>query len=132
MFDELSAGAEDPEDRLSKLDASFRIRPTRQPEDTGPLQADNPAAVGGKGTPRQLQPGPSGSTASVSTWQSSTLAGTNAETVHFDVTPASLTRWQHRDKTLVKDTPEDRPVRDPNLLSQRLLIFNHCVRKETY
>jgi hypothetical protein len=30
-------------------------------------------------------------------------------------------------------TPEDRPVRDPNLLlSLRLLTFNHYVRKETY
>jgi hypothetical protein len=132
MFDGLSAIAEDPEDRLSKLDASIRICPTSQPQDTGPLHADNPAAAAGKGTPRRLQPGPSGSTASVSTLQASTLAGTNAETVHFDVTPASLTRWQHRDKSLVKDTPKDRLVRDLNLLSQRLLTFNHFIRKETY
>ena len=131
MFDELSGDAEDPEDRLSKLDASIRIRPSGPPEDTGPLRADNPAAAGGKGTPRQRQPGPSGSTASVSTLQASTLAGTTAETVHFDVTPASLTRWQHRDKSLVNDTPEDRPVRNPNLLSKRLLTFDHYVRKET-
>jgi hypothetical protein len=55
MFDELSAGAEDPEDRLSKLDASIRIWPTSQPrpESTGPLQADNPTAAVGKGKPRQ-------------------------------------------------------------------------------
>ena len=105
MFDGLSSGVEDPEDRLSKLDASIHIRPTGQPEDTGPLQADHPAAATGKGTPRQLQP------------------------VHFDVTPASLTRWQHRDKSLVNDTPEDGPVRDHNLLSKRLLTFNHYVRK---
>ena len=69
---------------------------------------------------------------SVSTLQASTLAGTNAETIHFDVIPASLTRWQHRDKSLVKDTPEDRPVRNPNLLSKRLLTFHHYIRKETY
>lgn len=121
MFDELSAGAENPEDRVSKLDASsIRIRPTNQPEITGPLQTDNPAAAATKRTLRQLQVGPYGSTASVSTLH---LAGVDAETVHFDVTPASLTRWQHRDKSLVKDTPEDRPVRDPNFLSQRLLTF---------
>ena len=97
MFDELTAGAEDPEDRLSKLDASIRIRHTSQ--------ADSSAtAAAGKGTPRQLQSGPSGSSTSVST-----------ETVHFDLTPASLTRWQHRDKSLAKDFPEDRPVRVPNL-----------------
>jgi hypothetical protein len=132
MFDELSVGAEDPEDRLSKLVASIRIRPTGQPGKTGPFQADNPAAAAGKGAPRQLKPGPSGSTASVNTFQASTLAGTNAETVHFDVTPASVTRWQHRDKSLVKETPEDRPVRDPNHLSKRLLTFNHYIRKETY
>jgi hypothetical protein len=116
MFDELSVVAEDPEDRLSKLDTSTRIR-TGQPKNTGLLQASNPAAaVAGKRTLRQLQPGPSGSTASVNTLQASTLAGTNAEMVHFDVTPASQARWQHRDKSLVKDAPEDRPVRDPNLL----------------
>ena len=97
MFDELTAGAEDPEDRLSKLEASIRLRHTSQ--------ADSPAtAAAGKGTPRQVQSGPSGSSASVST-----------ETVHFDLTPASLTRWQHRDKSLAKDIPEDRPVRVPNL-----------------
>jgi hypothetical protein len=130
MFD-VSAGAEDPEDRLSKLDASIRIRPTGQPEDTELLQTDNPAAAAGKGRHRGLQPGPSGSTTSVSTLQATTLTGTNAETDYFDATPESLTRWQHRDKSLV--TPEDRPVRDPNLLlSLRLLTFNHYVRKETY
>ena len=117
MFDELSASAEDLEDRLSKLDAPIRTHPTGQPEDTGPLQVDDPAAAG-EGTPRQLQAGSSGSTASVSTLQVSTLAGTNAKTINFDVTPASLTRWQHRDKSLVNDTPNDWPVRDPNLLSQ--------------
>ena len=131
MFDELTAGVEDPGDRFSKLDASIRIRSTGQPDDTRPLQADNSAAVAGKGAARHLQLGPSGSTTSVSTLQASTLAGTNAGTVNFDVTPASLTRWQHRDKSLLNDTPEDMHVRVPNLLSQRLLTFNHYVRKET-
>lgn len=128
MFDELSTGAGDPEDRLSKLDSSIRIHPIGQPENTGPLQADNPVAGAGKRTPRQLQPGPSGY-ASVGTPQPSTLAGTNAETVHFDASP---TRWKHRDKSLAKDTPENRPVRDPDLLSKRLLTFNLYIRKETY
>jgi hypothetical protein len=96
-----------------------------------PFQADNPAAAVGKLTPRQLQPGSSRSTASVGTLQSSTLDGTTGETVHFDVRPASLMRWQHRDKCLVNDTHENRPVRDPNLLSKRLPAFNHYVRKET-
>ena len=124
MFDEMSAGVEDPEDRLSKLDdaSMIRIRPAGQPEETRPLHADNPAAAAaGKGTPRQLQPGPSESPASVSTLRASTLAGADAETVYFDVTPASLTRWQYRDKSLVKGAPEDKPVRDPNLLSRWLL-----------
>ena len=128
MFDELSTGAGDPEDRLSKLDPSIRIHPIGQPESTGLLQADNPVAGAGKRTPRQLQPGPSGY-ASVGTPQPSTLVGTNAETVHFD---ASLTRWHHRDKSMAKDTPENRPVRDPNLLFNPLLTFNHYIRKETY
>jgi hypothetical protein len=124
MSDELSAGAEDLEDRLSKLvESSIRMRPTGQHEDPGLLQTDNPAAAAGKGAPRQIQRGPSGSTASVSTFQASTLACTNAEMVQFDVTPAGLTRWQHRDKSLVNDTPEDVPVRYPNFLSRWLLTF---------
>jgi hypothetical protein len=133
MFDELSAGAEDREDRLSKLvDSSIRMRPTGQHEDPGLLQTDNPAAATGKGAPRQLQRGPSGSTASVSTFKASILASANAEMVQFDATPTvSLTRWQHRDKSLVNDTPEDGPVRYPNLLARRLLMFNHHIR-ETY
>lgn len=94
MFDELSAsaGAEDPEDRHSKLGAS--VRATGHPENTRPLQADNSAAAG-----------------------KSTRAGTNAETLNFDsdVTPASLTRWQNRDKSLVKDIPEETKVRDLNI-----------------
>ena len=126
MFDELSAGAGDPEDRLSKLDPSIRIHPIGQPENTGTLQADNPVAGAGKRTPRQL--GPSGY-ASVGTPQLPTLAGINTETVHFD---ASLARWEHKDKSLAKDTPENRPVRDPNLLFNPLLTFNHYIRKETY
>ena len=117
LFDELSAGVGDPEGQLLKLDASIHMRPTGRPENTGPLQADNPVTVAGKGTSRQLPTGPSGSAASVSTLQTSTLDGINAGTVHFDVTPTSLTRWHHRDKSLVKVTPEDRSVRYPNLLS---------------
>jgi hypothetical protein len=78
---ELSAGAKNPKDRLLKLDASVcirTVRPTSQPENTEPLQDDDPAVAAGKGTPRQLQPGPSGSTACVSTLQVPTLAGTAA------------------------------------------------------
>lgn len=131
MFDELSAGTEDPDDRLSKLNALTCIC---QLEDMAPLQVDNPvvAAAAGKGAPRELQQGTSESPVFVSTLQASTITCANAETVNFDVTPASLTRWQHRDKSLAKDVPEDGPVRDPDLLSQRLLTFNHYVRKETY
>jgi hypothetical protein len=85
MFDDLSKSPEDG--RLSKLDAFIRIRPTGRPEDAGRLQADNPVA--GKGLP-----------------------STNGETVQFDITRASLARQQHRDKAMVKDTPEeDKPVR---------------------
>ena len=61
LFDELSPGAEDPEDQLSKLDASIRMRPAGRPENTGLLRADDPVKVAGKGMPRQLQPRPSGS-----------------------------------------------------------------------
>ncbi|KAH9988652.1 hypothetical protein BJV77DRAFT_727827 [Russula vinacea] len=86
MFDELSEGPEDG--RLSKLDAFIRIRPTGWSEDAGHLQADN--TVTGKG-----------------------LASTNGETVQFDVTLASLARWQQRDKSMVKDAPEkEKPERD--------------------
>ena len=128
MFDELSAGAEDSEDRLSKLGpASIRIRRTGQPEDAGFLQADNHSAAARKGTPIQLQPVSSGPTASVSTLQASRLV----EKVDFDLTPANLTRWQHRDKYLVKSTPEDGPaVSDPQWLP--MLTFNHHVRKGIY
>jgi len=114
MFDELSAGAEDPEDRLSesKWDAPIRVCPTGRPEDVGPLRVNTPEV--GKGTPKRLLLASSGTVASVGSLQGSTLAGTNAETVHFDVTPASLMRWQHRDKSMVKDAPEDdKPVRKP-------------------
>ena len=91
MFDELSEGPEDG--RLSKLDAFIRIRPTGWSEDAGHLQADN--TVTGKG-----------------------LASTNGETVQFDVTLASLARWQQRDKSMVKDAPEkEKPVSIYNILS---------------
>jgi hypothetical protein len=90
MFDELSEGPEDG--RLSNLDAFIRIRPTGRSEDAGRLQANN--TVAGKG-----------------------LANTNGETVQFDVTLASLARWQFRDKAVVKDAPEkEKPVSKYNLL----------------
>jgi hypothetical protein len=111
MFEELSASAEDPEYRLSKLDTPIRIRPIgpSRTEDMGPLQIDNPAA--GKGT----------------------LASINGETVHFDITPVSLTRWKHRDKSMVEDAPEeDKPVRKPSPLFQRCQYSDHYVRIEAY
>lgn len=121
MFDELSAavGAEDhrPEDGASKFRASVRVRPTGQPEGAGPLQINDRAA--GKGTPtrKRLLPVSSGSAASVNTLQ----ASANGETVHLDVTPASLARWQHRDKAMARDAPEeDKQVRKHNILSDNV------------
>ena len=118
MFDELSAAvvAEDhrPEDGASKLRASVRVRPTGQPEGAGPLQIDDRAA--GKATPtrKRLLPVSSGSAASVNTSQ----ASANGEMVHLDITPASLARWQNRDKAVVGDAPEeDKLVRKHNILS---------------
>lgn len=115
MFDELSVVAGDhPEGgRLSKLDAAYvRSRPTTgRPEDAGHRQADSPAA--GKGTPKRLPLVSSGSASSVSTLQASTVG----ETAHFDVTSASLARWQHRNKAMAK---EDKLVRNHNILSQQL------------
>ena len=117
MFDELSAagGAGDhpPEDGVSKFGPSVRVRPTGRPEDAGPLQADGRAA--GKETPtrKRLLLASSGSAASVNTLQ----AGANGEAVHLGVTPASLARWQHRDKAMVRDAPEeDKLVRKDNIL----------------
>jgi hypothetical protein len=130
MFDELSiAGAEDPENTVSKFGASPRVRLTGQPEDAGSLQADNPVA--GKGTPtrKHLLPVSSGSAASVNTLQASTYG----ETVHFDVMRARLARWQHRDKAMVREAPaEVKLVRKHNILFQRLPTFNYRVRNETY
>ncbi|KAH8987274.1 hypothetical protein EDB92DRAFT_1876143 [Lactarius akahatsu] len=48
---------------------------------------------------------PSTSAASIGTVQASSLVRADGETVHFDVSAASLVRWQHRDNTMLKDAP---------------------------
>ena len=130
MFDELSvAGAEDPENTVSEFGASLRVRLTGQPEDAGPLQADNPAVEKGTPTRKRLLPVSSGSTASVNTLKASTYG----ETVHFDVMRARLARWQHRDKAMVREaSAEAKLVRKHNLLFQQLSTFDCCARNETY
>ena len=45
---------------------------------------------------------PSVSANSIGTPQASS---TDGETVHFDISAASLVRWQHRDNTMLKDAP---------------------------
>src|SRR5260370_42362538 len=111
MLQDLSAHAEVPASRFPKFSPPIRIRPIARSriEDRGPFKADNPAA--GKGT----------------------LASINGETVHFDITPASLTRWKHRNKSMVEDAPEeDKPVRKPSPLFQSCHHSNQYVRIETY
>lgn len=130
MFDKLSAdGAEDPKDTVSKLGASVHVRLTGQPEDAGPLQANNSSPRKGTPSRKRLLPLSSGPAASINALQASTYG----ETVHLDVMRARLARWQHRDKAMVRDAPaEDKLVRKHNILFQRLPTFDYRVRNKTY
>ena len=108
MFDGLSAGAHGPEGRPSKLDSFARIHPTVQPENAGTCQADGPATE--KRKHKFLFPGSAGS---VSTLQASPLVSTDGETVHVDLKPVNLARWQHRENATVKGASvDDKSVSD--------------------
>ncbi|KAI0289128.1 hypothetical protein BC826DRAFT_1161698 [Russula brevipes] len=102
MFDDLFASADGREDGLSKLGAPTRIHPAPQSESAGdPLRTESPAA--GKRAQEFLLPEALGTAASVGTSQTSALESSNG--VHFNVTPASLARWRHRDNAMVGDAP---------------------------
>jgi len=108
MFDGLSAGADGPEGRPSKLNSFTRIHPIVQPENAGTCQADGPAIQ--KRMHRFLLPVlscPAGPTVSVSAVQASPLVSTNGEIVHVDIKPVRLARWQHRENAMVKDASVD-------------------------
>jgi len=90
MFDGLSAGADGPEDRPSKLDSFARIHPSAQPENAGTCQADGPGME--KWMHEFLLPVPLGSTGSVSALQASLLVSTDGETAHIDINPVHLAR----------------------------------------
>ncbi|KAH9003766.1 hypothetical protein EDB86DRAFT_2889742 [Lactarius hatsudake] len=122
MFDELYASAGRHEGVFSN--ASTRIHPTLESEDSRASQRDDlgeqtsnlesgRTAGGTRPSPDSGKVGkltavlltPSTSAASIGTIQASSLVRANGETVHFDVSAASLMRWQHRDNTMLKDAP---------------------------
>jgi hypothetical protein len=118
MFDELYATAGRHGDVLAN--ASTRIHPIVEAENPRTSQGNdlrdqtsNSESVGGTG--RSSDSGgqvgeitgvpltPSSSANSMSTIHAA--SSTDGETVHFDVSAASLVRWQHRDNTMLKNAP---------------------------
>jgi hypothetical protein len=130
MFDDLFAGTDGREDGLSKLGASTRIHPAPQSESAGdPLRTESPAA--GKRAQELLLPEALGTAASVGTSQTSALESSNG--VHFDVTPASLARWQHRDNAMVRDAPVgEEPVREQPLYRQSPTLISMLGTRPTW
>ena len=88
VFDGLSAGADGPEGRPSKLDSFARIHPSAQPENAGTCLADGPGME--KRMHEFLLPVPLGSTGSVSALQVSLLVSTDGEMAHIDINPVHL------------------------------------------
>ncbi|KAH9958787.1 hypothetical protein BC827DRAFT_551985 [Russula dissimulans] len=109
MFNDLSTSHDRREDELPQLDAgTARIHPTVRPEDTTALHTTSSAA--GKQTQDLLMlasPKP----VAVSRLRTSTLTREDGEVIPFDVTAASLARWQHRDKAMVNDTPVEEKLK---------------------
>jgi hypothetical protein len=104
------------EDLPSNSNASTRIHPAIKPT-TAEVSRDEKPATGKRLTPL-------GSVVSVDTSQVSSLASRDGETVNFDVTAASLSRWQHRDNTMLKGTPvEGKIVSSHPVFWRRLPIF---------
>ncbi|KAH9034100.1 hypothetical protein EDB85DRAFT_1948870 [Lactarius pseudohatsudake] len=122
MFDELYASAGRHEGVFSN--ASTRIHPTLESEaasasrgnDLGEQTRNLESGRTAGGTRPSPDSGkvekmtavlltPSTSAASIGTIQASSLVRADGETVHFDVSAASLVRWQHRDNTMLKDAP---------------------------
>ena len=88
MFDGLSAGADGPEGRPSKLGSFACIHPSAQPENAGTCLADGPGME--KRMHEFLLPVPLGSTGSVSALQASLLVSTDGETAHIDINPVHI------------------------------------------
>ncbi|KAF8266704.1 hypothetical protein EI94DRAFT_1732495 [Lactarius quietus] len=84
MFDELYAKSENP-------GSSQADDPGEQPSNSE--RAKEPPIVG------------SGQVGEMTPSASAGSVGTIGETVHFDVSAASLVRWQHRDNTMLKNAP---------------------------
>jgi len=112
MFNDLSTGSDRREDEVPRLDASpMRIHPPVRPGGTSAL--DPAYSAIGKQTQDRLVPA-SLEFAAVSRSRAWTLSSADGEMIQFDVTPASLARWQHRDNAMIKDTPaEEKLVRNP-------------------
>jgi hypothetical protein len=120
MFDELYASA--GRDGGELANTSTRIHPivesetpgTPQVDDLGEQRSNSENDRTASGTRLSSDCGvqvgemtatpltPSASASSIGTLQASS---TDGETVHFDVSAASLVRWQHRDNTMLKDAP---------------------------
>ena len=120
MFDELHAGAGCHGGEVA--DASTHIQPIVESETPGTLQVDdlggqtnnseNGRTAGGiilssdcreQAGEMTAQLTPSASL--VSSIGSIQASSTDGECDHFDVSAASLVRWQHRDNTMLKDAP---------------------------
>ena len=120
MFDELYAGAGRREGELAKT--STHIHPIVESETPGTPQVDglgeqisnseyDRTAGGTRLSPdcgqvrekRAIPLTPSASAGSISSIPQA--SSTDGETDHFDVSAASLVRWQHRDNTMLKDAP---------------------------
>ncbi len=122
MFDELYASAGSHGGVFAN--ASTRIHPIVEPEALGTSQADDVGeqtsnleggwTAGGTrlssdceqvGEMTAVPLTPSASAGSIGTIKASSSASTDGETVYFDVSAASLVRWQHRDNTMLKGAP---------------------------
>ncbi|KAI0295112.1 hypothetical protein B0F90DRAFT_1752780 [Multifurca ochricompacta] len=119
MFDELYADADDGRVEAT-TDAEMPIHPVPESEVAGlhptwtrkqtGYQETRGAGIGKNESRepdenRAVLSTTSESTVSVNSSQGSSLVSGDGETVNFDVTAASLVRWQHRDNTMLKDAP---------------------------
>lgn len=117
MFDELYASTGRHGDVLAN--ASTRMHPIAEAENPRTSKADdlrdqtsNSESVngtsrssGGGGQVGEVTAVPLTPSSSADSMSTTHASSTDGETVHFDVSAASLVRWQHRDNTMLKNAP---------------------------
>ncbi|KAH9957655.1 hypothetical protein BGW80DRAFT_191300 [Lactifluus volemus] len=92
---------------FNDLFADDLLASTLKPAPAQVSQDDNydPAAAGREFSSNDLRPRSSEGVVPVNALQTSSLVKGEGEMVDFDVTAASLSRWQHRDNTMLKNAP---------------------------